>query len=98
MKTLLLLCCVTLAMLFHPVAAKNESGSSFRIINISQTESGYSYLPSMAITSAEDFKAFLDEVSQQMFWTNKREFIDTLVQANVDFNQEALVLLRQDQG
>jgi len=96
MKILLSLCCVTLAMMFHPVARKNESGSSFRIINIYQRESGYNYFDSMAITSAEDFKAFLEEVSRQQYWSNKQGFIDALLQAKVDFNQEALVLLRHD--
>jgi len=98
MKILLSLCCVTLAMLFHPAARKNESGSSFRFINIYPRESGYNYFDSMAITSAEDFKAFVEEVSRQQYWSDRQGFIDALLQAKVDFNQEALVLLRHDAG
>jgi hypothetical protein len=49
----------------------------------------------MAITSSQDFKIFLEEVSQhQLFWSNKEAFVNTLLNANVDFNREALVLLR----
>ena len=105
MKILLLLCSVTLATLLPPTSLKlpptllkKESGSSFRIIDIHQTESGYNYFDSIAITSAQDFNAFLGEISQQLFWNNRRDFVDALLKAKVDFNQEALVLLRYDQG
>src|SRR5215213_834447 len=97
MKILLSLCCVMLAMVFHPVALKNQTASSFRPINIYQRELGYSYFDSMAITSSEDFKTFLDEISQQRGWNNKQGFVDALLNAKVDFNQEALVLLRHDE-
>ncbi|HEX6648176.1 MAG TPA: hypothetical protein VF075_01510 [Pyrinomonadaceae bacterium] len=96
MKILLSLCCVMLAVLFHPVAPKSEA--SFRIINIHPWEMGYNYFDSLAITSSEDFKAFVDEVSRQQYWSDKQGFIDALLQAKVDFNREALVLLRHDSG
>ena len=95
MKIVLSLCCVTLAMLFHPVAPKNESGAAFRIINIHQGDSGYGYFESMAITSSQDFNEFL-EISQELLLINRQAFVDALLKANVDFNQEALVLLRYD--
>jgi hypothetical protein len=98
MKIVLSLCCVALAMLLHPIALKNESGTSFRTINIHQREIGYSYFDSMAITSSQDFKAFLEEISQQLYWNNRQDFVDALLKAQVDFNQEALVLLRHDEG
>lgn len=98
MKIVLSLCCVTLAMLFHPVALKNESGSPFRTINLPPGENGYRYFDSLAITSSEDFNAFLEEISQQAFANNRQRFVDALLNAKVDFNQEALVLLRYDQG
>jgi hypothetical protein len=98
MKILLSLCCVTLAMLLPPTELKNESESSFRIVNIHQMEGGYRYFDSIAITSAQDFNAFLEEISQQLFWNNRQDFVDALLKANVNFNQEALVLLRYDSG
>ena len=97
MKVVLSLCFVTLAM-FHPGVLKNESGSSFRTINIHQREIGYNYFDSMAITSSQDFKAFLQEINQQLYWNNRQAFVDALLKAEVDFNQEALVLLRHDEG
>lgn len=97
MKIVLSLCCVWLAMLLHPVVSKNESRPSFRIIDIPEWDIGYSYFDSMAITSREDFDAFLKETSAQLNWNNKQGFVDALVNAQVNFNQEALVLLRHDE-
>lgn len=85
-------------MLLHPIKLKNESESSFRTINIPQREQGYDFFDSMAITSSEDFKAFIDEVSQHGYWNNRKPFIDGLLNAQVDFNREALVLLRHTEG
>lgn len=98
MKIVLSLCCVTLAMLLHPILLKNQSGSSFRTINIHQTENGYHYFDSLAITSTQDFNAFLEEISQQLYWGHRQEFVDALLNAKIDFNQEALVLLRHTEG
>lgn len=98
MKIVLLLCCVTLAILFHPGASKNESGAAFRTINIYQTDNGYNYFDSLAITSRQDFDVFLAEISQQLYWANRQAFVDALLAANIDFDQEALVLLRHTQG
>jgi len=98
MKIVLSLFCVTLAMLFQPIGLKNESASSFRTINIHETENGYNYFDSMAITSSQDFKAFLEEISQQLHWNNRQDFVDALLQAKVDFDHEALVLLRHNEG
>jgi hypothetical protein len=91
------LCCVTLAMVFYPVALKHQSASAFRTINIYQRELGYSYFDSMAITSSQDLEAFLAEIPQQIGWNNRQGFIDALRTAKIDFNQEALVLLRHDE-
>lgn len=98
MKVVLLLCCVTLAMLSHPGASKNESGAAFRTINISQGDNGYHYFDSLAITSSKDFDVFLNEISQQLYWTDRQAFVDALLAAKIDFNQETLVLLRHTQG
>jgi len=96
MKIALSLYCVMLAMLFHPVAPKSEA--PFRIINIHQTDSGYQYFDSIAIISAEDFNAFVGEISRQQYWSDKQGFVDALLKAKVNFNQEALVLLRRSVG
>src|ERR1051325_7155829 len=97
MKVVLSLCCVTLAMLLHPNVSNNQSESAFRTIKIFQTELGYSYFESMAITTGEDFNAFLAEIPNQTGWNNRQGFVDALVNAKIDFNREALVLLRHDE-
>ena len=99
MKIGLSLCCMTLAMLLHPTLLKNQSGSAFRIINNHhQTGIGSNYFDSMAITSAEDFKAFLEEISRIEGWRYRQNFIDILLNAQINFDHEALVLLRYDNG
>jgi hypothetical protein len=97
MKVVLSLCCVTLAMLLHPNVSNNQSEPAFRTIKIYQTELGYAYFESMAITTSEDFNAFLTEISRQTGWNNRQGFVDALVNAKIDFNREALVLLRHDE-
>ena len=98
MKIFLALCCVTLATLFHPAVFKNQSRSPFRVINIPRGDSGYTYFDSLAITTSQDFKTFLEEISQQQHWYDRQAFVDALLNAKIDFNQEALVLLRHDEG
>jgi hypothetical protein len=98
MKIVVSVCLVTLAMLIHPGVSKKETEPAFRTINIFKRELGYSNFDSMAITSSEDFNAFLEEVSQHGSWNTRQEFVDALRNAKIDFNQEALVLLRQDEG
>jgi hypothetical protein len=97
MKVVLSLCCVTLAMLLHPNVSNNQNESAFRTIKIYQRELGYNYFDSMAITTSEDFNAFLAEIPQQIGWNGRQEFIDALINAKIDFNREALVLLRHDE-
>lgn len=95
MKVVLSLCCVTLAMLLHPNVSNNQSEAPFRSINIAPGD--FSRFDSMAITTSEDFKAFLEELSQQP--ENRGQgLIDALLNAKIDFNREALVLLRHDEG
>jgi hypothetical protein len=98
MKIMLSVCCVLLAMLIQPVVSRNESGPTFRIIDIPKRDIGYSYLDSMVINSREDFAAFLREILEQLYWNNKQVFAGALLSAQVNFDQEALVLLRHDEG
>lgn len=97
MKIALSLCCMTLAMVLHPGVLSHESAAPFRTININQREFGYSNFESMAITTSEDLNAFLEEMSQ-LGWNNRQQFVDALLNAKIDFNQEALVLLRHTEG
>jgi hypothetical protein len=98
MKIMLSLCCVTLAMLFHPALLKNENQSAFRVLDVPQGDIGLTYFGSMAITTSEDLNAFLAEIAQQQMWGNRQAFVDALVNAKIDFDREALVLLRYDKS
>ena len=98
MKLALSLCCVMLAMLLPPGVLKNADEPAFRTIDISRTDNGYTYFDSMAITSSQEFNAFLEEVSQQQRWSNKQAFVDALVNAKIDFNRETLILLQHTEG
>jgi hypothetical protein len=93
MKIFLSLCCVMLAMVLH----STTSAPSFRVIDIYQREFGYSNFESMAITTGEDLNTFLEEMSQ-LGWNNRQAFVDALLNAKIDFNKEALVLLRHTEG
>jgi hypothetical protein len=97
MKIALSLCCMTLAMVLHPGVLNYGSAAPFRTININQREFGYSHFESMAITNEEDLNTFLEEMSQ-LGWNNRQQFVDALLNAKIDFNQEALVLLRHTEG
>jgi len=95
MKIVLSLCCVTLAMLLHPNVSNHQSEAPFRTINVAPSD--FSRFDSMAITTSEDFKAFLEEMSQQPE-NRGQPFVDALLNAKIDFNREALVFLRHDEG
>ena len=98
MKIFLSLFCMTLAMLLHPGVIKNESGSAFRTINMPQVNHGYGFFESMAITSEEDFKDFLKEMSARGAGSHPQGFIDTLLKAQINFDHEVLVFLRHTEG
>lgn len=77
---------------------ENQSVESFREIRIPVRDDGYQNFQSMVIMSKEELDSFLKDTLTQMGWHNRREFEDALVNANVDFSKEALVLLRHTEG
>jgi hypothetical protein len=104
MKILFSFCCVCFAMLLHPFVFPKESAQpgsgsdrAFRVIEIQKRENGYSNFETMAITSKDDFETLLREMTPQG-WNSRQAFQDTLINANVDFNHEALILLRHDES
>lgn len=98
MRLALSLCCLSLALLLHPALFKSQSHSPFRVIDLRQREIGYNSFDSMAITNREDFETFLRDISQSSYWNDKQAFLDALINAQIDFNREALLLLRHDEG
>ena len=91
-------------MLLHPAVFRNQIGQSkteseraFRVIEIPKRELGYSNFETMAITSKEDFDTLFREMTQ-LGWNNRQGFQDALIAAELDFNQETLILLRHSEG
>ena len=85
-------------MLLPVGQSKTENTQPFRTIDILKRENGYGNFESIAFTSQKDLDSFIKKVALQPGWNHKREFIDALNNANVDFSKEALVLLRHTEG
>jgi len=94
----IVLCCLFLAILFHPGQSIDESAQSFRIIPIPTREHGYNNFGSIVFRSQQDLDSFLAGTSTQTGWNNRQGFEDALRNAKVDFSKEALVLLRHTEG
>ena len=94
----IVLCCLLLALLFHPGQSIDQSAESFRIIPIPAREHGYNNFSTVAFMSQEDLDSFLNDTSKQMGWNSRQHFEDALLDAKLDFSKEALVLLRHTEG
>ena len=92
------LCCLLLAILFHPGQLVDQSAQPFRIIPIPTREHGYNNFASKVFMSKKDLDSFLADKSEQSGWNNRQGFEDALLNAKVDFSKEALVLLRHTEG
>jgi len=91
-------------MLLHPAIFENQTAQSkyqneraFRVIEIPRRELGYSNFETMAITSKEDFDTLFNEITD-LGWNNKQGVQDALTNAQINFDHEALVLLRHSEG
>src|SRR5262249_3623820 len=89
-----LLSSLLLAILLLTVSSTTKGSQSFRVIPIPKRETGYSNFASVAFNSKADFDSFIRSTSTQIGWNNRQEFEDALRNANVDFTEEALLLLR----
>jgi hypothetical protein len=94
----IVLCCLLLAILFHPGQVSDQSAQPFRIIPIPTRENGYGNFPSVVLMSQKDLDSFLTNTSTQSGWNHRQEFENALLSARVDFSKEALVLLRHTEG
>jgi hypothetical protein len=70
----------------------------FRTVGIPDREHGYDNLKSTVVRTKAEFEALLKEVADQGTWNNKKAFVDALKGATIDFDKEALVLLRHTEG
>src|SRR5829696_7681946 len=94
----IVLCCLLLAILFHPGQSINQSAQAFRIIPIPTKENGYSNFASIVFMSKQELDSFLTDTATQGGWNHRQAFEDALRNAKLDFSKEALVLLRHTEG
>jgi len=87
-----------LAMLLPTGLSTTKTSEPFRVIPIPKRENGYSNFASIAFMSQDEFDSFIKRTSTQIGWNNRQVFEDALRNAKVDFNQEALVLLRHSES
>jgi hypothetical protein len=90
----IILACLLFAAFFPLAQPTDQSAQPFRIIPILNRENGYNNFPSIAFMSKTDLDSFLKETATQTGWNHRQEFAEALLNANVDFSKEALVLLR----
>lgn len=69
-----------------------------RQIPIPQVEHGYDQFESMVIETPAEFDALLNVIKSQKDWNNKADFIAAMKQAHVDFQTDAVVLVRYTLG
>jgi len=64
-------------------------------IHILEREHGYSNFPTTVITTADSLNNFLNQLLPQSAWNYKQVFLDSITQAQIDFDSENLILFRQ---
>jgi hypothetical protein len=85
--------------LFHGAKAEPlAQNDKFRKIDIPPREHGYSSFDSQVIDNQATYEAFVATVRQQDSWNDKAAFLQALTDAKLNFDREALVLLRHTEG
>lgn len=87
---------ILVACLRSAIAAGDAK--SFRIIPVPQREHGYRGITPAVIRSKDEFDAFIKTTREQNGWKNRDGFITALTNAAIDFDKEALVLIRHTEG
>jgi hypothetical protein len=99
-----IICMFTIAVLTYamPFAAIGKEGPKeskvFRLIPIPKREHGYGSMDSVVIRTKGDLAVFLKSIQGQTGWNNRMGFEDAISNAKVNFEKEALVLLRHTEG
>jgi hypothetical protein len=69
-----------------------------RVLAVPLNENGYGGFGPVVIDSRERFDSFRKTVEGQAGWNDRAGFLRALDQARIDFEREALVLIRQGDG
>ncbi len=103
MKTKSLLLFVMVGYIIAHASATEAHGkdaASSRTIPIPKREHGYSNFESTVIASQDDLDSFFLKTfkAKSMGWNNRKDFEKAIATAKLDFEREALVLLRHTEG
>ena len=85
---------------YPPAASQRapDDASPVRLLAIPRDEHGYGGFQSVVIGSRAQLDSFKKTVEAQPGWNKRTKFLDVLDQAHIDFDREALVLVRQGDG
>ena len=70
----------------------------YRIIDIPERENGYHDLINEVITTRAEFDKYIEKVKKQKHWNGKSAFLESLIEAEIDFEREALVIIQLAEG
>lgn len=71
---------------------KGTSPVTFKKIEISQRDHGYSNLHNIVLANSRDLELFIDTVQSQDGWGQKELFVSALINSGVDFETQNVVL------
>src|SRR5690242_8532692 len=71
-----------------------EEASPVRVLAVPRDDNGYSGFGSLVIGSRAQLDSFKNTVEGQAGWNDRAGFLRVLDQARIDFEREALVLIR----
>jgi hypothetical protein len=99
---LLLVCGCQGSFLFSDLALSTpehaQDHSKVRALAIPRDDGGYSNFASQVIETRNEFDAFRESMAAAPGWNNRDGFFHVLEEASLDFEREALVLIRQGDG
>jgi len=75
-----------------------SSGVMLHFIYIPMRENGYNTFDSFIIRSAAELEDFLQNVASQQHWNRKDEFLSAVEDADLDFDSDTLLLIRDTEG
>jgi len=87
--------CVLIGGANHPADAGEKA---FRRVDISERENGYCNLSNRVIKTQSEFDTYISGVKRHERWSNKYVFANSLINAKIDFDREALVIIPLVEG
>ncbi len=77
---------------------RDGTGVMLHFIDIPMREHGYKAFDSSVIRSRAELEAFLQGVASQQHWNRKDEFLSAVENADLNFDSDTLLLIRDTEG